>query len=95
MAGCWSEAMKIITFQDLLNAKFQYEIMTGQKKDKHPGIYVTEPIIGQNSIKLYTEYITNCYDKNKNQKCHKEMNGYTFCKICPKAKKKKNKKQNE
>ena len=30
------------------------------------------------------EWIMRCYEPHKNSKCHRELNGYSFCDLCPK-----------
>lgn len=84
MAGCWGKKMKFTTFQDLLDAGFKYGSKI-EPKGKHGSVYIVSSTIGQDQLKIYKEYITSCFDENKNQKCHKEGNGFALCKICPKA----------
>lgn len=87
MAGYGDQTMKkqIETFQDLLDAGFEYDFI----KEKNLIIDFTIP---KEKFKLYQEYVMSCFERNKNSECHREMNKIRLCKMCPKAEKKEEKK---
>jgi len=38
----------------------------------------------QNGKASMTEYVADCYERNKSKACHREAHGYSLCEGCPK-----------
>lgn len=34
---------------------------------------------------MFKEYMKNCYENNKGEKCFRQLNGHGLCKSCPKG----------